>query len=70
MKRRKVNSSLVASVGYTSKTETLEIEFVSGTVYQYFDVPLGTYRAFLAAESKGVFFNDEVKGLFRYNQVT
>ena len=70
MKRRRVKSSLVASVGYSSTSETLEIEFTSGTVYQYFEVPLGTYRAFLTAESKGAFFNDEVKGVFRYTQIT
>ena len=40
----------------------LEIEFVSGSIYRYFDVEQETYDAFLEAPSKGTFFNAHIKG--------
>lgn len=39
MQRTPVDSSTMAAVGYDADSETLEIEFVNGHLYQYFDVP-------------------------------
>lgn len=39
MKRIPVSSSNLASVGYDETSQTLEIGFLHGGVYQYFDVP-------------------------------
>jgi hypothetical protein len=64
-----VESSSVASVGYAVEARTLEVEFRSGVVYRYFDVPTEIYGGFLAAESKGIFFNCAVKGRFGYARV-
>jgi hypothetical protein len=63
------NSSTIAKVGYDKSTSTLEIEFQSGDVYQYFDVPEHIWEAFKISSSKGKFFNDTVKGLYRYSKV-
>ena len=41
------------SVGYEAKSKVLEIEFESGEIYQYFEVPRGVLEALLRAESKG-----------------
>jgi hypothetical protein len=41
MLRTPVSSSALRSVGYDPQTQTLEIEFNSAEVYQYFNVPLG-----------------------------
>ena len=41
MRRRPVNSSSVRSVGWSDGT--LELEYVNGYVYQYFDVPQPTW---------------------------
>jgi hypothetical protein len=51
MQRRSVTSSNVASVGW--EEETLEVEFVSGHVYLYHEVPEGEYQALLGADSIG-----------------
>lgn len=59
--RAAVESSCLASVGYRTETETLEIEFRSGAVYQYFHVPFEIYRRLLDAESKGSFFGRFIK---------
>jgi lysyl-tRNA synthetase class 2 len=39
----------------------LDVEFTSGTKYRYFAVPERVFHEFLAAESKGVFFNRRIK---------
>ncbi len=70
MKRTLVDSSMMASVGYDAKQATLEIEFCTGDVYEYFDVPRAVFRALLAASSKGRFFHAELDGVYRFEQVT
>ena len=39
MIRDPVSSSNIASIGYDSDSETLEIEFTNGSIYQYFNLP-------------------------------
>ena len=64
-----VNSSNLARVRYAENTSTLEIEFQGGRVYQYFDVPKTIFEALLQADSRGQFFNTQIKGQFRYARV-
>ena len=47
MQRTTVSSSNLASVGYDATTETLEIEFQNGAVYQYFSVPVQAYHGLM-----------------------
>ena len=44
---------------------TLEIEFTSSSVYQYFDVPEVEYRNLISAESIGKYFNQNIKDKYR-----
>jgi hypothetical protein len=67
MERVPVVSSALRSVGYDD--DTLEIEFVSGTVYRYFDVPERVHDELMRADSHGEFFNAHVRDRFRYQQV-
>lgn len=69
MKRVSVSSSNISSIGYDEESNTLEIEFNSGAVYQYFDVPLNIYEEIIAAGSKGQYFAQFIKGFFRYAKV-
>lgn len=69
MERVQVSSSNIASVGYDDKTSTLEIEFNSGHVYQYFDIPITMYEGLLSAGSVGRYFNETIKGIYRYARV-
>ena len=69
MERLPIQSSNLASVGYDAGTGTMELEFHSGRVYQYFDVPPAVYQGLLAAESKGQYFHDNIKGVYRYARV-
>jgi len=66
MTRTSVTSSNLASVGYDAGTQTLEVEFQNGSVYQYFDVPQAVYDLLVGAESAGRLFNSEIRGNYRY----
>ena len=65
MRREPVASSNVASIGYDPGSQTLEVEFHSGRVYQYLDVPEHVHQAFMGAESKGKFLHYEIKSGYR-----
>ena len=69
MNRRLVSSSSVTSIGYDPKTETLEIEFGSGRVYQYYDVPANLHDEIMQAPSKGQFFNTHIKDGYSFSRV-
>ncbi len=64
MRRTAVDSSTMRSVGYNSAEKVLEIEFTSGVVYQYLDVPVAVFEKLMRAESKGRYFNDETRDDF------
>lgn len=66
MDRVPVASSTIASVGFDDATLALEVEFQNGLIYQYFDVPRAVFDSLLAAESPGGFFNEQVRGSYRY----
>ena len=47
---------MMTSAGYDPTSRVLEIEFATGAVYHYVDVPLDVYQAMLDAPSLGQFF--------------
>ena len=61
MQRIEVESTTLRSVGYESAERILELEFTSGAVYQYFAVPESVWQGLLKAESKGKYFNREIR---------
>lgn len=56
-----VDSSAMRRLGYESSTFELGIEYPSGDVYVYLDVPPEEYEAIMAAESKGTYLNQVFK---------
>lgn len=69
MKRQSVSSSNIASIGYDAQSQTLEIEFLNGGVYQYFDVPESIYNGIMSAASHGEYLAQHIKGHYRYSKV-
>lgn len=69
MQRDPVSSSNLLSVGYDIDTRTLEVEFKSGSVYQYFDVPESVHVELTGAPSVGQYFAANVRNSYRYAQV-
>lgn len=66
MDKQDVESSVISAVGYT---RVLEITFESGRIYQYYNVPEDVYQGMLDAESKGRYFNQEIRGKYDYQEV-
>jgi hypothetical protein len=69
MERKYVDSSMIRSIGYDFNTSTLEIEFNSGAVWQYFDFPESTWYEFENTDSHGKFFLREIKSQYTETQV-
>jgi hypothetical protein len=69
MDRQAVSSSNLASVGYEPSSETLEVEFNTGRIYQYYNVPQFMYDRLMEAGSIGTFLNKEIKGAYACNPV-
>ncbi len=69
MNRIPVESSNIMSIGYDQVTQTLEVEFHKGRIYQYFDVPQAVYEEFICAGSKGAYLATQIKGYYRYARV-
>lgn len=64
MRRKPVDSSAITSLGYDPSRKTLEVEFQSGNVYRYFDVPEDVYQELLGAQSKGRYFGSFIRGRY------
>lgn len=69
MYRDAVSSSNIMSAGYDSASETMEIEFKGGAVYQYYNVSEHLYQQFELAPSKGQFFNIYIKNVLPFSRV-
>ena len=69
MNRQSVSSSNIRSIGYDSKSQTLEIEFHSGGIYQYLNVPESIYNALMSASSHGSYFHHYIKDQYRWTKI-
>jgi hypothetical protein len=70
MDRETVSSTNLAAVGYDATTQTLEVEFHGGRVYQYYGVPQQMYEELMQAPSAGKFFNVYVKERYPYSRIS
>ncbi len=69
MERYSVASSNIASIGYDAPSQTLEVEFLSGTIYQYYGVPENMYEQLMQESSKGRFLDTYIKNAYGYSRV-
>lgn len=69
MERKPVISSNINSIGYDEQSSILEVEFNSGRIYQYFNVPKVIYIALMSASSHGTYFNQNVRTSFSYKRI-
>lgn len=60
MERKRVNASIIRSVGYDAGKQLLEVEFTSGSIVQYSGVSPEVHRQFMSAPSPGSFFQDKI----------
>jgi hypothetical protein len=69
MIRDSVASTNVASIGYDEASQTLEVEFMNGAIYQYYNVPAAVYEQIMQSQSKGAYLNTYVKNNYAYSRV-
>lgn len=68
MYRESVESSNIKSIGY--ENETLEVEFLNGSIYQYKNVPKILFSGIMNANSHGKYLNEYIKKAnYRYEQI-
>jgi hypothetical protein len=65
-----VQSSVIRDYDYDPSAAVLSITFVGGKTYAYGRVPQDVFDAFLAADSRGQFFNRHIRDQYRYWLVT
>ena len=65
-----VESTTLATVAYDEARELLRLEFRSRAIYQYLGVPAVVHQALLCSPSKGSYFNQVIRGRFRYGRVS
>jgi KTSC domain len=70
--RRPVTSSNIASIGWEADSQgegTMEVQFKSGHVYAYHEVPESVYQSALGASSVGKFIASEVVDHFEHTRL-
>lgn len=69
MKREPVDSKMAKSIGYDKAARILEIEFNSGEIWQYLDVPAAKHFGLLTVGSIGKYFQEHIKGKYEEKRV-
>ena len=57
-------SSVIQSTKYHSAQKALRVEFIGGARYLYLGVPKKVWKGFLEAQSKGQYYNAEIKAQY------
>ncbi|MBU0579637.1 MAG: KTSC domain-containing protein [Candidatus Margulisbacteria bacterium] len=64
-----VSSSNLSAVGYDEDSALLQIEFKSGVVYEYYDVPKYEYEGLMAADSLGKYADQNIYKHYRQSKI-
>lgn len=68
MERVSVSSSNIASVGHDDSSQTLEVEFLDGAIYEYYEVPENVFQELVAASSVGRYFAQQIKNVYSFSR--
>lgn len=68
MKLETVESDVIHAIGYDDEINVLEIIFNSGQIYQYRNVPREVFEQFMQSESKGNYFQHNIRDEFEFWQ--
>jgi hypothetical protein len=69
MYRRTVTSSNVRSVGYDPIKRIVEVEFVTGDIYQYISVPEQVHTSLMTSASIGKAIHSMLRGKYQFKKV-
>ena len=62
-------SSVISAMHYYPDKKLLKVTYVSGSVYDYKNVPEKIYAAMKNAKSKGTFLNKRIKGRYEFDKI-
>ncbi|MFX0181476.1 MAG: KTSC domain-containing protein [Candidatus Hodarchaeota archaeon] len=69
MDKQPVKSSKISMIGYDPKSKTLEIEFRSGRIYQFLNVPKSEHKSLMSASSHKSYFDKNIKNHYRWVKI-
>ena len=69
MVRVDLKSTPLNAATYQDQGAFLDLEFRSGAIYRYVGVPAQTYQELLLADSKGRYFNQQIRNRFTYTKI-
>jgi KTSC domain len=69
MPRYAVESTTLASISYVAAQSMLEVEFQDGALYRFFAVPSSCFQELLKSDSKGRYFNRNIRNQFHFQCV-
>jgi len=64
-----VVSSNIQSIGYDEESETLYVQFLNGSLYEYKNVPLMEFEQLKNASSIGSYMHRNIKGAYPYMRI-
>ncbi len=64
-----VSSTAIKTISYDPKRQELRLTFESDRAYVYEGVQVDTYEELLSAESKGGYFNRNIRDAYEYREV-
>jgi len=64
-----IKSSNLKKATYDTATKKLVVEFNTGALYEYDDVPHQVYTQFRMSESQGKFFSSKIAKTFKYKKL-
>jgi hypothetical protein len=64
-----VESAAIREIDYDAERAKLLVRFMSGEQYVYVGVPDEVHRSFLEADSKGRFFQAEIRDRYPFNKL-
>jgi hypothetical protein len=64
-----VDSTAISTIDYDAARAKLLVRFASGERYVYVGVPGEVHRSFVEADSKGRFFQAEIRDRYPYNRL-
>jgi hypothetical protein len=64
-----VESTNIKAIGYDPETAILTIEFISGNVYEYYEVPQYEFDGLLSAESKGKYAHKNIYKNYKQQKI-
>jgi len=64
-----VESSCLMAVSADKENNTMDVQFLSGAVYRYFEVPEHIFSELMNAESHGIYFSHNIRTKYNYTRL-